>query len=170
MLRVIIVTWKFCIYIYLCLVVCSLSVTSLCMASDGLLMSKDIDNHKKVWDLSLQSGKEIFDNDSSESESGMLWIVVSIIYNVVIILMHQIHCNLSINFSVNQRLVVSDLRKGSIRLSCKSGQITFNGVIGRFEDVSLVWPIKVDGIDQLLVVVSDPSRHNLIALQTQFKL
>ena len=70
-----------------------------------------------------------------------------------------------------QRLKKTDLYRGLIRLSCKSGQIAFSGVIGKFnDDVSFVTPINANGIDQLQVMVVDPSRHNLIALQTQFKL
>ena len=71
---------------------------------------------------------------------------------------------------MTQRLEMIDLEKGLIRLSCKSGQIAFSGVIGGFFRVSLVTPIKVNGIDQLQVIVVNPSRHNLIALQTQFEL
>ena len=73
-----------------------------------------------------------------------------------------------------QRLESNGLEKGLIRLSCKSGQIAFSGVIGSFSATffcpSLVTPIKVNGVDQLQVIVVDPSQHNLIALQTQFKL
>ena len=74
-----------------------------------------------------------------------------------------------------QRLERTDLEKGLIRLSCKSGQIAFSGVTGSFvneciSNASLVTPIKFDGLDQLLVVVNDPSSHNLIVLQTQFNV
>ena len=62
-----------------------------------------------------------------------------------------------------------DLEKGMIRLSCKSCQIAFSGVIGSFGEF-LVSPIKINGVDQLLVIVSDPSSHNLIALQTQLSV
>ena len=71
--------------------------------------------------------------------------------------------------SVNtQGLDVTDLEKGLVRLGCNSHRISFNSVIGKLGPVSLVSPIKVNGIDQLMVIVSDPSSFNLIALQTEF--
>lgn len=67
-----------------------------------------------------------------------------------------------------QGLEVTDLETGLIRLGCNSGRIAFNSVIGTFGKYSLVLPIKVGEIDQLMVVVSDPSTFTLIALQTEF--
>ena len=137
------------------------TVESLNMTSDGLLVSKDFEGTTKVWNL--VNGEEIIDFAKSSLR-------MCLVFEVLILLISWCLIRPSLNFTaICKCLGTGDLDKGLIRLRCYFGELAFNSVIGRFgAAVSLVSPIKVNGIDQYLVIVYDPSFNNLIALQTNF--